>query len=215
MARCIYCGRDKGRRECPALGGLISTSCCGGHRGIRIDCPPHCKYFKEHEEYQRARLGPHFHQAWIDATERFYRERRAELLDFILFLEISIYQHFLRQTRGTDEELREALEYLKRKLGPIEVIEAPGSQLGKHLFEAARQYLEKRPDLDADGAQEAVEALSAALQTFSDGAEPRRAIHGLLGHVEHYIGVPEGLSEEEPSAIEIPKIIRPGEQGAL
>jgi len=213
MGVCVYCGKDRGRRECPALGGLISTSCCGQHRGIRIDCPPHCKYFKEHEEYQRARLGPQFHQYWIDSTERFYRERRAKLLDFIVFLELAIYQHFLKETRGTDEDLREALDYLRRKLGPIEVIEAPGSDLGKRLFEAARQYLEKRSDLDAAGAQEAVEALGAAIESFSDGAEPRKALHGLLGHVEHYIGVPEGM--EEPSAIETPKIIRPGEQGAL
>jgi hypothetical protein len=176
-----------------------------------MDCPAHCKYFKAHEEYQRSRLGPEFHRAWLGATAPVYRDRRSELLDFIVFLEISLYQYFLQQTRGTDEDLTAALEFLQRKLSPVEVIETPGSLLGKHLTEAARGYIDKKRSLVPEQAQQAVDALVGAVQALKDEAEPRRALHGLLGHVERYIGVPEALLSEKPTAIEMPKIILPGQ----
>jgi len=121
---------------------------------VQIDCPPHCKYFKSHEEYQRTRLGPEFHRAWLSATEPLYRAGKRASLDFLIFLELSIYQYFLHRTRGTDEDLREALRYVERKLGPIEVIETPATPLGKHLFESISGYL-KRERLDPEEAEEA------------------------------------------------------------
>lgn len=209
MAPCAYCGKDQGRRRCPALRGLISPSCCGRNRGVRITCPPHCKYFKAHEEYQRARLGPEFHQAWITHTEPFYQKGQMDLIDFIAFLELSIYQYFLQQTRGTDEDIKEALEFLKRQLSPIKVIETSGSSLGKHLWEGARAYLEDRPAVDHEQAQEAVGVLINVVKSLKGGAEPRQALQGLLGHVERYIGVP--LADEKPSTIETPHVITPDE----
>ncbi len=211
MTRCVYCQNDQGRRECPALGGLISTACCGQHRGLRIDCPPHCRYFKAHEEYRRERLGPEFHRAWLEAMEPFYRDRQTELLDFVLFLELSIYQYFLEQTRGSDEDLSEALEFLKRQLSPIQVIETPGSTLGRHLSDAARQYNEKKQAPSPEQAQAAVDGLLSAIESLRVGTEPRRALHGLLGHVERYIGVPEGLAAVPPVAMKTPKIVWPGQ----
>ncbi|OGF55475.1 MAG: hypothetical protein A2Z21_06660 [Candidatus Fraserbacteria bacterium RBG_16_55_9] len=157
-------------------------------------------------------MGPEFHQAWMKATEPFYRERQQEQLDFVVFLEVSLYRYFLQQTRGTDEELHEALEFLKRKLSPVEVIETPGSSLGKHLAEAARGYMEKKRTLDPEEAQKAAHALVGAVQSLKDSGEPRQALHGLLGHVELYIGAPEASAAERPTAIETPKIILPGQR---
>lgn len=42
--RCGICGR-KGQRLCPALIGMICTSCCGAKRGSALECPPRCIYF--------------------------------------------------------------------------------------------------------------------------------------------------------------------------
>ena len=39
---CIYCERRKGKRTCPALGGMICTQCCGEHRLREITCPRDC-----------------------------------------------------------------------------------------------------------------------------------------------------------------------------
>ena len=58
--RCCVCNRQ-GRRKCPALDGMICTSCCGAKRGSSIDCPPHCLYFP---------FGTEAYDAWlkIDST---------------------------------------------------------------------------------------------------------------------------------------------------
>jgi hypothetical protein len=44
MATCSYCQQRKGKRSCPALGGMICASCCGQHRLQEIDCPSDCTY---------------------------------------------------------------------------------------------------------------------------------------------------------------------------
>jgi hypothetical protein len=42
--KCGICGR-KGQRLCPALNGMICSSCCGSKRGNDLECPSHCLYF--------------------------------------------------------------------------------------------------------------------------------------------------------------------------
>lgn len=44
MATCSYCQQRKGKRSCPALGGMICTPCCGQHRLQEIDCPSDCTH---------------------------------------------------------------------------------------------------------------------------------------------------------------------------
>lgn len=42
--KCVKCGRQKGKRACPALGGDICSACCGTHRLKEISCPADCQY---------------------------------------------------------------------------------------------------------------------------------------------------------------------------
>jgi hypothetical protein len=56
MAKCGKCGRRKGKRACPALGGTICPACCGAHRVRDIACPPACRFLAEHKPYQDRRL---------------------------------------------------------------------------------------------------------------------------------------------------------------
>jgi hypothetical protein len=42
--RCVSCGHRKGKRACPALGGLICTVCCGTKRLVEVRCPADCGY---------------------------------------------------------------------------------------------------------------------------------------------------------------------------
>lgn len=213
---CAYCGRDRGRRPCPALGGTISPACCGRHRGVDIDCPAHCKYFKEHEEYQRRRLGPEFQRAWLEAMEPFYRERADDLFDFEVYLERVLYAEYALKPRGTDAEVLQALEGLRAELGPIVVaaVETPPTETERHLHEAVREYLERVGRPAPEEARRAVEALIAVMETLRDpnGRDARRALHGLLGHVEQFLGVPPEIrqaQEEQGRLIETPKILRP------
>jgi hypothetical protein len=41
---CVSCGKRKGKRACPALRGLICTTCCGTKRLKEINCPADCQY---------------------------------------------------------------------------------------------------------------------------------------------------------------------------
>ena len=44
MAICVHCGKSKGKRACPALGGEICAPCCGKHRLVEIACPADCRW---------------------------------------------------------------------------------------------------------------------------------------------------------------------------
>lgn len=41
---CALCGRRLGRRDCPALGQRICSTCCGRKRLVEIDCPADCRW---------------------------------------------------------------------------------------------------------------------------------------------------------------------------
>ncbi|HIC95206.1 TPA: hypothetical protein EYP12_01090 [Candidatus Bipolaricaulota bacterium] len=203
MELCAHCGRAKGTRRCPALGpdSSICARCCGEHRGVRLDCPSTCSYYQRHERYQRERLGAEFRRRWLEAHEGLYRDGRGRLLEFILFLESLIYRYYRDRTGGSDREVREGLEFVKRQLGPLLVVEGslrPG--LGEHLIEGIEGYLEKGR-IDREEALEGVEKTISFLEEFSGsssggggGSNPRRYLQGLMGHVKRDFDLPE---EEE------------------
>jgi len=210
MAICVYCKAAKGKRACPALAGYICSSCCGKHRGIELSCPSSCRYFKEHEAYQQERLGENFLQEWLKSTEELYKQDKTKVLDFIIILELLLYQYYRSHTRGNDDDILEALEFLKRRFSPIEVVEAAGSALGNHLWVGVQEYL-KKESVEKEEALEGVEATIKFLKSYSGGDEnPRRYLHGLLGHVERHFKLPQEL-KEEPSAIITPEIVTPEE----
>ncbi|MCI2430400.1 hypothetical protein LM602_04790 [Candidatus Acetothermia bacterium] len=208
MSLCIYCQQRTGKRACPALGGLICPVCCGQHRGVEINCPVSCKYFKTHESYQRARLGEEFHLLWIKETESLYKANKERVLDLIVLLEMLIYRFYREHALGTETDVAEALEFLKRRLGTIAIIETTGTALGTHLWKGLEERLQQEP-LSQTEALEAVEKSLQILQIFSDAAQPRRYLHGLLGHVERHFKLPPEL-KESPQLIATPQIITPG-----
>ena len=42
--KCSVCGK-RGKRPCPATGGLICAACCGSQRGSKLKCPSECGFF--------------------------------------------------------------------------------------------------------------------------------------------------------------------------
>src|SRR5262245_45484434 len=42
LSDCRYCHRSRGKRTCPALGGLICATCRAEHRRVEIACPDGC-----------------------------------------------------------------------------------------------------------------------------------------------------------------------------
>ena len=210
MTACVYCGEDKGKRECPALGGLISASCCGENRGVRITCPPDCRHYVKNEKYQRERLAPEFHDAWLQRTLPFYQNGQTAALDFVVFLEKTLYNFFRRETRATDDDVVAGLGHVKRKLSPIQVIESPSTRLGQHLWQAVEGYQQQAHGIDEEDGQAVTDALVESIEALADDDSPRDGLHGLLGHVEQYIGIPEpDTSADNSGDVQSPRIFRP------
>jgi hypothetical protein len=201
MELCVYCHQAKGTRKCPALNGYICPRCCGEHRGAEIDCPPSCPYYQRHEGYQRERLGPEFRKQWLASHEQFYNGGQEGLLNFIFYLEFLIYRYYRERTRGTDEQVLEGLEFARRRLGPLELVESPIQPgLGEHLRKGIEQYL-KEQGLSEEEALQGVETTISFLEEFSGEDEnPRRYLQGLMGHVEQDFNLPDE-EEEAPSSL--------------
>jgi len=112
--KCVICNHRKGRRECPALEGLICTQCCGSKRGLEIRCPDDCDYFGQ----ALARLWfDLFHPAWARIKEE---DKRRKLLDsvntcfpLILLLQRTLLRAALEVSDPRDEFILEALKLLE------------------------------------------------------------------------------------------------------
>jgi hypothetical protein len=201
MPLCVYCGKAPGTRRCPVLGGYICPCCCGEHRGTEIDCPLTCPYYQRHEGYQRERLGPEFRRQWLEHNEELYRGEKEGRLNFVLFLEYLIYRYYRERTRGNDEEVLEGLEFAKRQLGPLVVVESLiRLDLGEYLQEGIEDYL-KEQGMSEEETHAGIEATISFLKKFSGEDEnPRRYLQGLMGHVEQDFNLPKE-EEEVPSGL--------------
>lgn len=100
MVRCASCQSRKGKRQCPALGNLICSVCCGTKREKEIKCTPDCPYLGKAKS------------AKVDQALHIMRGHEPEHLDVLQNIEFSIY-HFYKDTRSiTDREVEHALQYL-------------------------------------------------------------------------------------------------------
>ncbi len=208
MSLCVYCGKRAGKRACPALGGVICPTCCGQHRGIDISCPISCRYFKEHEGYQRTRLAEEFHALWIAKTEPLYRAHKERVINLLVTAEMLIYQFYRERALGTDNEVLEAWETVRRRFSPVMIVEAGMTALASHLWEGLQEYL-KKESLTAAEALEGIETELEIFRAYADPAQPRKYLHGLFGHIERYFQLPAELAES-PSLIVTPQIVTPG-----
>jgi hypothetical protein len=208
MSLCVYCHKRAGKRACPALGGSICPSCCGQHRGIAISCPVSCKYFRTHETYQRIRLAEEFHALWLEKTTPLYKAGKERVIDLMAMGEMLLYQFYRERVLGTDSEVLEAWETVRRRFSPVMIVEAGGTSLATHLWNGLQEYL-KKESLTSAEALEGIETELEIFRAYADPAQPRRYLHGLLGHVQRYFQLPDEL-KEGPSLIATPHIITSG-----
>ncbi len=208
MPLCVYCSKRAGKRSCPALGGWICPICCGQHRGIAINCPISCKYLKTHETYHRARLAEEFHALWVEKTEPLYKTGKERLIEFISLVEMLIYQYYRERVLGTDRDILEALESLKRRFSPVMIVEAGGTALTTHLWNGVQEFV-KRESLSPEQVYEGLEKIIEIFSAYADPTQPRKYLHGMLGHVERFFQLPDEL-KASPSLIATPRIVTPG-----
>ena len=125
MSRCVYCRQRKGKRACPALGGLICSQCCGEHRMVRIACPSDCVYLDPNSEYQQKRVGERFGQERREFYQGLYElgaEKAAALFNLV---EVVTFSYFNDRWDAQDGEVIASLQSLRRTLSPLHIPAAP------------------------------------------------------------------------------------------
>jgi hypothetical protein len=179
--KCVHCHAAKGKRNCPALGGMICSACCGENRLIHINCPADCPYLEAGTDYQRQRVGEFFRQN----RRRTYRElveiggeKAAELLNLI---ELVCFSYFHDKPTALDAEVLAALEFIRRLLSPLHFPAPSVPAFSQYLHKEFKAYVEAEKT-DQHQTQQVVDAALALIKDFSGpGLRSNRFLTGLIG----------------------------------
>lgn len=186
MSKCVYCHQRKGRRSCPALGGLICSQCCGEHRITRIACPPDCSYLDSGSEYQQRRLGEQFapvRRDWYRQLSELGGEKAAALFNL---LEVVVFTYFHGRLDGQDAEVLAAVQALRRTLSPLHVPTGPMPVFAEHLKKEYDGFAKQQPQqiVDSNTAADVLDRLIAVITEFSGSDfQSRRFLQSLIGYV--------------------------------
>ncbi len=209
MSACVYCAQRKGKRSCPALGGLICSACCGEHRLVRISCPTDCPYLDSGSDYQQKRLADQL----APMRREFYRELSDlggnNAVALFNLIEVVTFSYFEGRRDGQDAEVEAAIQSLRRTLSPLHVPSAPMPVFAEHLTKEYELFSKQNPNQIAD-ASNAPDILDRAIQFISAFSgkdfQSRRFLSGLIGYVKMYHPhIAEHLHKKhEPGHIVIP-----------
>ncbi len=189
MSTCSYCHQRKGKRPCPALGGLICSLCCGEHRLVRVSCPSDCSYLDTGSEYQQKRLADQF----MPARREWYRELSelggGKAVALFNLIEVVTFSYFEGRRDGQDAEVVAAIQALRRTLSPLHVPTAPMPVFAEHLKNEYETFKKQNSEQIADSST-APEVLDRAIRFVSQFSgtdfQSRRFLHGLVGYVKTY-----------------------------
>ncbi|MBS3786589.1 hypothetical protein KGY79_00160 [Candidatus Bipolaricaulota bacterium] len=211
--KCVYGGKRKGERECPALGGMICSRCCGEHRGVEINCPPDCRYFKKHEEFQQSKHAESYRQTWAEENQDLLEEENRKLIEAIGVLETLIYYRYRDDTRLTDKKVIDGLKGLENK---FKTIELPGStsEFTEFAHEELKPLLEKGR-FSRELLKNAASRLITIAEDYSD--DSRQLVQGIVGRIKEDYDLPGDESgdrtEKIESLITTPGQINQGQSG--
>ncbi len=145
MAKCVSCNSRKGKRNCPALAGLICSQCCGAKKVKEIDCPEDCFYMGKSQQYFTDRQES-------QQISDFEREMKKTIgsedkyLDILQNIEFIIHKIYREQGNITDKHVETALDYL--------------IEMGKAQMDLPSKFLTKLPP----NVQNIVDAIDAILE---------------------------------------------------
>ena len=181
MAACVYCHKAKGKRSCPALGGLICARCCGKHRITRIACPPDCIYLATHEGYQRERTA----QAFAVERSRMLQDiKDREAVSLLPIIEAIIYTYFAQTVTAMDGEVIAGIEEVRHRLSPITIPGSSHSAFGNVLWKDLESFIK---EADRQSASQSVDLYIEFARSFSGtGLRSHRFLRGLFGFLELY-----------------------------
>jgi hypothetical protein len=211
MSKCLYCGGRKGKRQCPALGGLICSLCCGEHRMVRISCPSDCVYLDANVGYQQMRLGEQFGQD----RRIFYKELfelgedAAALFNLV---EVVTFSYFQSRLDAADSEVIAALQSLRRTLSPLHIPAPqplPFAEQLKKEYEAFRKQQPQGPIAGHGDTDVLDRALKFVTEFSGGGLQSNRFLKGLIGFIRsHHPEVAEQLAAQPEAG---GRIILPGQ----
>jgi len=206
VATCPSCDARKGKRSCPALGGLICPRCCGTKRILEIRCPPDCRYLS-HERYQGKRL-----LTQASPLQKRYLEASGKGEDFFQML-ILVDMHLADFLRANPDfplpAVRQAVAYLRRLASPLETVEGTASTLEMWFRDKVGPLLDKRM-VNRDHLGEAAEATLAFFEENLRGEEDLRSY---LRFVDAFVGDsprPEVPEEDRGPDSDPGRLIVPG-----
>lgn len=210
MSKCAYCQTRKGKRSCPALGGVICSLCCGEHRVIRIACPADCGYLDPNSEYQRKRAGERFAQERRDFYKElvgFGGEKAAALSSLI---EVVTFRFFQERRDGQDGEVIAGIQALRRTLSPLHIPAVPGQVFAERLKKEYEAFTKQEAQQALDQ-QTATEVLDRVLKFVTGcsgaGLQSQRFLTGLIGYMKTYHPeVAEQLAKQDQEG----RIVLPG-----
>ncbi len=143
MAKCIKCDKRKGKRQCPALGQMICSLCCGQLREKEIHCPLSCSFLAQHKPYQDQRILEKTHAQRPSAAAREPDILSDEKLAWLVFnIELPIAQTARKDNALVDRDVLLAIEYAREKVEkekalliiPGEALQ-PKNELGEAIFQ--------------------------------------------------------------------------------
>lgn len=186
MSKCLYCHQRKGKRSCPALGGLICPHCCGESRIARIACPSDCSYLHAGMDYQQKRLGEQ-----LAPLRREFYGQLAELggdkaVALFNLVEVVAFGYFQDRRDGQDAEVVAGLQALRRGLSPLHVPGAPLPVFAEHLKKEYETFKKQQPQemVELQSAPEVLDRAVKFVSEFSgDAFQSQRFLQALIGYV--------------------------------
>lgn len=210
--KCVYGGKRKGDRECPALGGLICSRCCGEHRGVEINCPPDCRYFKKHEEFQQSKHAETYRETWAEKNRDLLEEENRQLIEAVGVLETLIYYRYRDDTRLTDKKVIDGLKGLENRFKTIELPGSP-SEFTDFAHEELKPLIDKGR-FSRELLKEAASRLIKIAEAYTN--ESRRLVQGVVGRIKEDYDLPaeepENRTEEIESLITTPGQLNQGQR---
>ncbi|HLC27811.1 MAG TPA: hypothetical protein VJM80_13705 [bacterium] len=184
MTQCVYCQKQKGKRNCPALKGLICPQCCGQYRLAKISCPSDCPYLESHGAYQRGKAGERFTHERRKLYYEIYQQGGEQAAQFLNLLDNLFYLHFSRRPNGQDWEVHSALEEIRRRMSPVTIPGVSGLAAGEAIWKELKEILDRQP-IDQDMGRRVLDKVLENLKAISpDYHHSNRFLSGLLGYVE-------------------------------
>ncbi len=198
---CVSCGRRRGTRYCPALGGYICSRCCGEKRLVSIACPPSCPHLKRNEAFQAEKGKDQFQETWARVNSDLGSDKATLSALFVI---VAAIQQAAWDVPGLiDTDIAAGLAEVDGHLSPIALIERSDSPCGTTMWRIVSKLAADK-NLTNDQLRDAVARVQRVYDAVVDPDSPRAFVRGLIG----WLGVSTGSDETQSSLIITPDDLR-------